>query len=134
MEKIAFAWLIIANAMVGGTSAFAQEIDKGKVEYQSSCAACHGMDGKGDGPVSAELKSRPSDLTLLAKKNNGVFPIDALNEVIDGTRQTRAHGNREMPVWGLRYVFDAKMAATFLNLPYEPRAAIFDYLNRIQEK
>ncbi len=84
--------------------------------------------------VSSELKSRPTDLTLLAKNNNGVFPVQVLNEVIDGTRQTRAHGNREMPIWGLRYVFNTNMAGTFLNLPYEPRAAIFDYLNRIQER
>lgn len=133
MDKL--VWAIVANAIIGlSTCALAQDIDAGKMEYQSSCGACHGMDGKGNGPASAELKSRPVDLTLLAKKNNGVFPVDLLNVVIDGTRQTRAHGNREMPVWGLRYVFDAKMARTFLNLPYEPRAAILDYLNRIQEK
>ncbi len=133
----AFKWLIVANAILGfgiGTCALAQNIDVGKMEYQSSCAACHGMDGKGNGPVSEELKSRPVDLTLLAKKNNGVFPISKLNEVIDGTRQTRAHGNSEMPIWGLRYVFSPEMARTYLNLPYEPRTAIIDYLNRIQEK
>ncbi len=135
MDRAAFRWLIIANAIIGfSTAALAQDVDTAKLEYQTSCAACHGMDGKGDGPVSVELKSRPTDLTLLAKKNNGVFPISVLNAVIDGTRQDRAHGNREMPVWGLRYVMNPEMARTYLNLPYAPRTAIFEYLNRIQEK
>ena len=59
MAKAAFKWLIIANAVIGfGVSAWAQEIDVGKIEYQSSCAVCHGADGKGKGkgPLSAELK------------------------------------------------------------------------------
>ncbi len=135
MERAAIKCLIITNVIVVFSScALGQDYDAGKIEYQSSCAACHGIDGKGDGPVSSELKSRPTDLTLLVKKNNGVFPYSMLSEVIDGTRQSRAHGNSEMPVWGLRYVFNSKMARTYLDLPYEPRAAIIDYLNRIQEK
>ncbi len=135
METAVYKGLIVVSAIFGySTCAFAQDIDVAEMEYRSSCAACHGMDGKGDGPVSVELKSRPTDLTLLAKNNNGVFPVGMLNEVIDGTRQSRAHGNREMPVWGLRYVFNSEMARKYLNLPYEPRAAIFDYLSRIQEK
>jgi mono/diheme cytochrome c family protein len=134
MEKPAFKWLVVATIIGFADCALAQDIDTSKLEYQSSCAACHGMDGKGNGPVSEVLKSRPIDLTLLAKKNNGVFPYGMLDEVIYGTRQSRAHGNREMPVWGLRYVFDEKMARTYLNLPYEPRTAIVDYLTRIQEK
>ena len=135
MNKTTHRWLLIANVTIGfSTTAFAQDIDASKMEYQSSCAACHGMDGKGNGPVSDELKSRPTDLTLLAKNNNGVFPTSVLNEVIDGTRQTRAHGNSEMPIWGLRYVLNSKMATTYLNLPYEPRPAIFNYIKRIQQK
>jgi mono/diheme cytochrome c family protein len=74
MKKAAFEWLIIANAIVSFSScAWAQDADAGKTEYQSSCAACHGVDGKGKGPLSLELKSTPTDLTVLAKKNNGVF-------------------------------------------------------------
>jgi mono/diheme cytochrome c family protein len=135
MKTAALKWLLIGNAIIEfSTYAPAQDIDASKIEYQSSCAACHGIDGKGNGPVSEELKTRPTDLTLLAKKNNGVFPSSVLSEVIDGTRQSRAHGNREMPIWGLRYIFNSRMAGTYLNLPYEPRTAIIDYLNRIQEK
>ena len=66
MKKAAFKWAIIANAVSGfGTCAFAQDIDVGKIEYQSGCAACHGADGKGKGPLTAALKSTPTDLTVL---------------------------------------------------------------------
>ena len=76
MNKAAHRWLLIANAIIGFSSAaLAQDIDTGKIEYQSSCAACHGMDGKENGPVSSELKSRPTDLTLLAKTIMGYFPL-----------------------------------------------------------
>jgi hypothetical protein len=56
---------------------------------------------QGDGFISAVLKVPPPDLTLLAKKNDGIFPIAAVDEIIDGRLLIAAHGNREMPVWGL---------------------------------
>ena len=65
--------------------------------------ACHGLDGNGKGPLSAELKSQPADLTILAKRNDGVFPVNAIYEVIDGRKAIKAHGTREMPIWGFRY-------------------------------
>src|SRR5262245_7081187 len=65
---------------------------EGYTSYETNCAACHGQNGKGDGPVSAELRTKPSDLTLIAKKNGGVFPGDVLYRIIDGRRTIRAHG------------------------------------------
>ena len=82
---------------------WSQNIDLGEMEYLSSCAACHGLDGNGKGPLSAELKSQPADLTILAKTNDGVFPVNAIYEVIDGRKAIKAHGTREMPIWGFRY-------------------------------
>ena len=78
-------------------------LDPGKAEYRSSCAPCHGMDGRGNGPVSAELKVPPPALTVLAKKNNGVFPFNSVYEIIDGRKAVIAHGTRDMPIWGDRY-------------------------------
>ena len=73
MKAVAF----VITAMGFSACALAQDIDIGKIEYQSNCASCYGMDAKGDGPVGKELKTRPTDLTLLAKKNKGVFPVNA---------------------------------------------------------
>ena len=66
------------------------------------CASCHGRDGTGNGPVAAALKSRPPDLTALARRNGGVFPETRVRSVLNGTEAwTRdAHGPTEMPVWG----------------------------------
>ncbi|MGZ4975355.1 MAG: c-type cytochrome [Limisphaerales bacterium] len=99
---VGFKWLIIASSIIGFSAcASAQDTDVGKIEYQSSCASCHGIDAKGDGPVSKELKTRPADLTVLAKSNNGVFPYNRVYEMVDGRNSTiSSHGTREMPVWG----------------------------------
>ncbi|MGA6935856.1 MAG: cytochrome c, partial [Pseudolabrys sp.] len=81
--------------------AAAQEPDAGKIEFLSSCGACHGSDAKGKGPIADQLKVTPADLTQLAKKNGGVFPSNAVYEKIDGRQEVQAHGRRDMPVWGL---------------------------------
>ena len=42
--------------------------------------------------MSAELKRHPTDLTVLAKKNNGVFPLNSVYRVIDGRDAIPSHG------------------------------------------
>ena len=81
--------------------AYAQQTeDLGKYEYLSSCAVCHGDDGKGEGSLSKYYNKRAADLTVIQKNNNGVFPFDRVYEVIDGRQAVTAHGPRDMPVWG----------------------------------
>jgi hypothetical protein len=126
--KMLLKWLVIADAIIGFSACgFAQDNDSGKAEYQSSCAACHGMNGKGDGPLSGELRTTPSNLTLLAKNNGGVFPAKVLYEIIDGRKTIRAHGSYEMPVWGNVFSREPKFAQTRI-------LAIVDYLKIIQVK
>ncbi len=49
---------LIVIGIVGLSNAcWAEDTDVGKFEYQGSCADCHGLDGKGKGPVSAELNA-----------------------------------------------------------------------------
>jgi mono/diheme cytochrome c family protein len=104
MTSSCLKWLMIAGLTVEfAGAAEAEEPDIGKAEFQSSCASCHGTDGKGKGPVSEQLKTRPADLTILAKNNNGVFPTNAVYETIDGSKTIPAHGIREMPIWGERF-------------------------------
>ena len=142
-------WLMIAGLATGfAGAAQAEESDIGKSEFLSSCASCHGTDGKGKGPVSEQLKVPPSDLTMLAKNNNGLFPTNAVYETIDGSKTIAAHGTREMPIWGERF-------NPIINLPHyvdpsywkmagpeqSPEVvvrkrilAVIDYLSRIQQK
>jgi mono/diheme cytochrome c family protein len=68
--------------------------------YRAYCAACHGTDGKSDGPASEALKSRPLDLTNLAKRNGGKFPELRVFGAINGDLHITAHGSKDMPTWG----------------------------------
>jgi len=122
-------WLVFCClALAFLVPASAQNVEPAKAEYQSSCASCHGTDAKGDGPLSKELKTPPSDLTVLAKNNNGVFPYDMVYETIDGRHTVASHGTREMPVWGYR--FGPPQA-----FRYKKRIlSVIDYLKRLQEK
>jgi mono/diheme cytochrome c family protein len=72
----------------------------GKQMYGSYCAPCHGVNGRGDGPVGAALKSRPTDLTVLSRNNGGKFPSAHVNAVLKYGVEVQAHGTSDMPVWG----------------------------------
>jgi len=71
-----------------------------KLMYQSYCAPCHGTDGKGNGPVAGELKTAPTDLTVLTRQNNGKFPDVHIAAVLRFGTNVPAHGSVGMPVWG----------------------------------
>jgi mono/diheme cytochrome c family protein len=75
----------------------------GELEYQNYCAVCHGVDGKGQGIMSQYLTVRPTDLTQIAKRNDGTFSFWRVYRVIDGREEVRGHGTRDMPVWGDRF-------------------------------
>jgi mono/diheme cytochrome c family protein len=89
---------------VASTAAIANEkvSDPGKADYMNYCASCHGVDAKGNGPLAPTLKIAPSDLTVITKKNKGNFPYTLLRKTIESRELglARAHGPREMPVWG----------------------------------
>jgi mono/diheme cytochrome c family protein len=142
MAKLAGKVALAAAAIFGlGLPAWAEDFDVGRAEYRSSCAACHGIDGKGKGSITAELKVAPPDLTGLAKQNGGVFPLSSVYEVIDGRKVIIAHGTRDMPVWGWRFsptqLEQSLRHYTQIDPEYFVRMrilAVIDYLNRIQEK
>jgi len=121
--------------------AFAQTTsDIGKQQYDSACAVCHGIGGKGDGPYKQFLSKPPSDLTVLAKKNGGVLPVSRLYEVIDGRWEVLAHGPRDMPVWGRGFYLDSDdltidpFTGEMKSFTRVRILAVIDYINRIQEK
>ena len=141
MKKPLFAVLARATAFSLSTTAFAQSerVDVGRLEFKTHCAVCHGMDAKGNGSYAYNLEAAPPNLTLLAKKNTGRFPVDRIIDVIDGRAQIKSHGSREMPIWGKRYAVG--VAEDLADLPYDQEATIrgrvlilVDYLRRIQRK
>ncbi len=69
--------------------------------FNSYCASCHGMDAKGNGPMAAWLKVKPSDLTRIAARNGGKFPLERVDRIISGEEALPSgHGTSGMPVWG----------------------------------
>lgn len=132
--------LLAAFAVPAWADAMAS--DPGRTEYMSACAACHGVDGKGAGPVARGLTKKPSDLTTLARRSGGVLPVQLVWEVIDGRSgiEVYAHGTHEMPVWGYEYRADAKASPDPM-IAARPEwyvrgriVALIDYLQRIQVK
>lgn len=75
-------------------------VPSGQEIYQQFCAACHGLDAKGNGPTASRLKTAPPDLTTLAKRNMGKFPYDYVDSVLRFGPGPSAHGSADMPTWG----------------------------------
>jgi len=75
-------------------------VEEGYERFIDSCAFCHGVDAKGDGPAAGMLERKPADLTRLARDNDGRLPITYVYDTIDGRSMLRSHGPQEMPVWG----------------------------------
>jgi mono/diheme cytochrome c family protein len=139
------AGLFLGAAAISHDPAIAQEgsayVDIGRLEYVENCAACHGPEGKGDGPVAEALSTKPSDLTQISKRYSGTFPREFVFEVIDGRNMINPHGDREMPVWGARFMARAQEQSAAV--PWDADAAaivlgrttsLVDYLASIQSE
>ena len=72
----------------------------GEQMFKQYCAACHGKDGKGHGPLAAVLKTPPADLTTLAKRHDGKFPYEYVESVLQFGPGFPSHGSSDMPTWG----------------------------------
>ena len=106
--SLLFAGVLGLASYCGPSTANAEEELIGSAEYEYSCLSCHGVGGRGDGPMAEYLTVKPSDLTAISKNNDGVFPLLDVFMVIDGRTTVGPHGVRqtegwEMPVWGARY-------------------------------
>ena len=91
-----------ALALLSGTVALA-DAAAGEHEYNKYCIACHGTDGRGDGPISRVLKVPVPDLTKISSRRGGDFPMLEVLMIIDGRTGIRGHGY-PMPVWGDRFM------------------------------
>jgi mono/diheme cytochrome c family protein len=89
----------LSLALAVATRVFAAD-DTGARLYFNHCAACHGENGEGTGPVAASMRATMPNLRALAQRNAGVFPGDTITAYIDGRSTKVAHGDRLMPIWG----------------------------------
>ena len=74
----------------------------GQKTFNDQCAQCHGSE---DVQASIDtLATQPPDLKLIMKRRRAKeFPVAEIARIIDGRLLVKAHGPREMPVWGEVY-------------------------------
>ncbi|MDH5188000.1 MAG: cytochrome c [Rhodospirillaceae bacterium] len=139
---------IVKTALFGAALSFVSTVavaehnaNLGKAEYMGACAVCHGESGVGNGSFGGMLSTKPTNLTLLAKENGGVFPTDLVYQTIDGRKMGAAHGSRAMPIWGERYKTEAAKHYSDFYGNYDSEAmvrarilSLIDYLNNMQIK
>jgi mono/diheme cytochrome c family protein len=101
--------------------------------YQQLCASCHGVSGKGDGPVAPLVKIGVPDLTRIAWRDGGEFPAEDVRRTIDGRYERPAHGPRDMPVWGWRFYDSANPDGAAERAKVDSMIGrLVDYLRSIQ--
>jgi mono/diheme cytochrome c family protein len=101
--------------------------------FTSYCAVCHGANGKGAGPAATAMKIPPTDLTLLSKKNGGVFPANHVAPVLQFGIENPAHGSAQMPIWGDLMRSLSPVARDPGTLVHQRINNITDYLKQIQQ-
>lgn len=104
----------------------------GEPVYLRHCAACHGADGRGDGPSAGALRVAPADLTRISARRGGVFPDGEIARFIDGRFAVPAHGTREMPIWGERLGDQIPDAEVSEEVVRGQISVVLEYLKSIQ--
>jgi len=102
----------------------------GKDIFKDYCAACHGLDGKGNGPAAASLKQRPTDLTQMARQHGGKFPEEQFINTLNGSANLPTHGSPDMPIWGSVF----RNTSSDLSLAQGRIHSLMNYIEELQAK
>lgn len=113
----------------------AQDASEGEKLFNLHCAACHGRDAQGDGPMAPVLLVQPADLTQISARHEDVFPVYRVVKRIDGRDPLVSHGS-DMPVYGWFFEGNDMAIATQSGQPVmtsKPVADLVEWLKTIQE-
>jgi mono/diheme cytochrome c family protein len=128
-----FTVVILAGSAFIAGAASAEEA--GEDLYTDACATCHGAAAMGQGPLAEFMTVKVPNLRELAKNNDGVFPMLAVIQTIDGRTGVRGHGS-EMPVWGRQFKAETEEEAGIYGSEIYARGKILSlayYLESIQD-
>jgi mono/diheme cytochrome c family protein len=129
---------VASGAAGSGHASTGITLELGQRDFRTYCAACHGLSAKGDGTLGEFLNLPIPDLTRLSKLNTGMFPAERVTQVIDGRTEVKAHGLRDMPVWGDWFNEEAaspETGSSTRDLIVEDRIrSLVGYIESIQEK
>jgi mono/diheme cytochrome c family protein len=106
MKSLGLALGLLSLSWFAGV-ATADEVTQGKALFMQYCASCHGINGAGEGPLASSLSTPPASLRLLSLRFGNPLPQDVIARFIDGRAEVKAHGPRDMPVWGERFYADS---------------------------
>ncbi|MBI1987330.1 MAG: cytochrome c [Nitrospinae bacterium] len=96
------------QALVNPVAVTPESIERGKLSYQLYCAPCHGLEGRGNGPVSKKFIPPPDLHPILPKRTDGYLYA------------TIRSGGPIMPSYGVQ-------------LPSQERWDVVNYLRQFQE-
>lgn len=128
--------LVVACVLAGAAGCVDTRTDEahGSDLYRRYCASCHGVAGRGDGPLAASFRPSPTDLTTLAQRSGGKFDEAAVMMAIDGRTLVAQHGPRDMPVWGAVFAEQHVGEPFAMYGPTLDARALADYLRTLQRE
>ena len=132
MQRLVIA--AVAFGMIQG-AAQAQDVGAGAALYDAHCATCHGLEGRGNGPMAPALMLQPPPLNDLTVRH-GQFPVTRVVTRIYGRDPLVRHGS-PMPVYGPFFEGDDTPLKAETGQPIMTSRAIVDlvaYLGVIQEQ
>jgi len=98
-------WALIGAYRLRLAPRTAPDVSKGKALYAQHCAACHGAEGKGDGPAAKGLEPAPSnfhDLDRMAQRSAyGLYNTITLG--VEGTSMAAFRQLSEEDRWALAF-------------------------------
>lgn len=126
--SLGLLFLLFATSTFDVSAQKAGKNARGSKLFMQHCASCHGVDGKGGGPVAPSLKGTMPDLTMIPKEN-GKYPSLRVLHIISGDKDVVSHGSKEMPVWGQVFRVNRGDASAKLDI-----YALQEYIESIQQK
>ncbi len=90
---------LAVSSQIQAESNQTEAVQRGQAHYLFFCGNCHGVDGKGDGPLAVHLKIAPTDLTLLQATDSATSLAERVMKALDGRHaigETEAH---RMPIF-----------------------------------
>ncbi|WP_299671299.1 cytochrome c [uncultured Roseobacter sp.] len=126
---------LLALAVCLGQPLAAQDTEEGERLFRLHCAACHGAEAEGKGPMAPILLIQPADLTTLSERHEGSFPVYRVVKRIDGRDPLVSHGS-DMPVYGWFFEGTGVAIATESGQPVmtsQPVADLVAWLRTIQD-
>jgi mono/diheme cytochrome c family protein len=128
--------VLVAVLIYPFVAGIADAASTGKQDFDTNCASCHGVDGKGHGEALYVIPQvKPPDLTVLSKNDGGVFPADRVYKSIDGRNGIPSHERFDMPFWGTTFQREGQEFTPASEAAVRARIKkIVDYVKSIQEK